>query len=227
MTPAAKKELSSKTAVPDLSRLRKNMVRTQLEARGISDQQVLEAMRSVPRHLFVPEALTHRAYDDAPLPIGYGQTISQPYVVAWITQNLEVSSGMHVLEIGVGSGYQAAILAFLGCTVFGIERLRQIYQLTFTRLKKMGLRSIHLHNGDGTLGLKQAAPFDRIIVSAGGPEIPKPLFEQLSEDGIMLIPVGARPRAQRLLKICKSHGKATVEDLGPAEFVDLVGNHGW
>ncbi|MDO5484430.1 MAG: protein-L-isoaspartate(D-aspartate) O-methyltransferase [Desulfovibrionaceae bacterium] len=198
-----------------------------LAARGISDAAVLAAMAQVPRHLFVQEALRAQAYEDTSLPIGYGQTISQPYSVALMTQMLEARRGMRVLEVGTGSGYQAAILATLGCTVFTVERLRELYQMTSILLQQLGLRGIHMQRGDGTLGIPGAAPFERILVTAGGPEIPPPLVEQLDEGGIMLIPVGDRPRSQRLIRLCKSQGRVVSEDIGPAVFVDLVGDHGW
>lgn len=176
--------MMARGTVIDPRRLRLRMVR-ELAARGITDGRVLDAMSRVPRHLFVPEGLRSRAYEDCPLPIGYGQTISQPSTVALMSQMLETSPGMRVLEVGTGSGYQAAVLAAI------------------------------------------AAPFDRIIVTAGGPQIPRPLLEQLAVDGIMLIPVGARPRTQRLMRIMRRQGRLCSEDLGPAVFVDLVGDHGW
>lgn len=212
---------------PDPRRLRSRMVREQIEARGVANPAIIAAMLAVPRHLFVPEAMTAHAYDDAALPIGYGQTISKPYAVARMTEALEVESGARVLEVGAGSGYQAAVLAAMGCVVFCIERLPLLYKTTAARLRQMGLRDIHVHRGDGTLGLPQAAPFERILVSAGGPEAPRPLIGQLAENGVMVIPVGERPRSQRLLRFRKSRGRVFSEDLGPAEFVDLVGDHGW
>lgn len=203
------------------------MVAEQVEARGIHDPLVLEAMRRVPRHLFVQEALQAHAYDDTALPIGYGQTISQPYTVARVSELCEPARGLRVLEIGAGCGYQMAIMAAMGCTVYGIERVRGIFEATVARLKAMGLRHAHVHCGDGTLGLVQASPFDRIVVSAGGPEIPGPLVEQLGEGGIMVIPVGPTQRCQRLVRVRKNRERISAEDLGPAVFVDLIGSHGW
>lgn len=203
------------------------MVREQIEGRGIQDPLLLQAMNSVPRHLFVPEAFRAHAYDDSPLPIGQGQTISQPYMVARMTDALKISPGMRVLEIGLGSGYQAAILAAMGCVVFGIERIEEICRSTQARLRSLDLKTVHVHRGDGTLGMSAAAPFDRILVSAGGPKVPPPLIEQLANNGILLIPVGERPRTQRLFRIRKSSALLFQEDLGPAEFVNLIGNHGW
>ena len=210
----------------DPRRQRARMVR-QLAAGGITDQNVLAAMGSVPRHLFVQEALRARAYEDTALPIGYGQTISQPSTVAHMTQLLQVFPGCRVLEIGTGSGYQTAVLAALGCVVFTIERLRELHLHTRQLFRSLGLRRVHGQLGDGTLGLPDAAPYDRIIVTAGGPEVPRPLLAQLDEGGILLIPVGTKPRNQRLLRLEK-HGKHIEKtDLGPAIFVDLVGDHGW
>ena len=211
----------------DPRRLRLRMVQEQIEARGLTDAAILEAMAAVPRHLFVPDAFKSHAYDDSPVPIGFGQTISQPYVVAIMTRNLMIQKGMRVLEIGAGSGYQAAVLATLGCSVIAVERIGELFMRTRTLLQKLGYRSIHLHKGDGTLGMPMSAPFERILVSAGGPQIPPPLLAQLGEKGIMLIPVGERPRTQRLIRIKKINGSLFREDMGPAAFVDLVGDHGW
>lgn len=203
------------------------MVREQIEARGIGNQAVLDAMAQVPRHLFVPEAFKSHAYDDAPIPIGFGQTISQPFTVARMTDLLEVDKGVRVLEIGAGSGYQAAVLASIGCAVISIERLRELYLRAKALLQKLGYRAIHLHRGDGTLGFPVAAPFERILVSAGGPQVPPPLLAQLAEGGVLLIPVGGRPGQQHLLRLRKFNGKIIQEDLGSTTFVDLVGDHGW
>ena len=218
--------MMARGTVIDPRRLRLRMVR-ELAARGITDGRVLDAMSRVPRHLFVPEGLRSRAYEDCPLPIGYGQTISQPSTVALMSQMLETSPGMRVLEVGTGSGYQAAVLAAMGCTVYTVERLKELYQSARTLLQQLDLRAIHMQRSDGTLGMPAAAPFDRIIVTAGGPQIPRPLLEQLAVDGIMLIPVGARPRTQRLMRIMRRQGRLCSEDLGPAVFVDLVGDQGW
>lgn len=211
----------------DPVRLRHRMVQEQLVARGILSEPVIKAMLEVPRHCFVPDALRGQAYADTPLPIGYGQTISLPYTVALMSQSLCVESGMRVLEIGTGSGYQAAILATMGCTVFSIERIPELYAQTKEVLRRLDLRSIHLLRRDGTLGLPEAAPFDRIIVTAGGPKIPAPLVDQLDDNGILLVPVGERPRAQRLMRLVKQGKAVRQEDLGQAVFVDLIGDHGW
>ena len=211
----------------DPRRLRKRMVRDQIEARGIADPLLLQAMNTVPRHLFVPEAFQAHAYDDTALPIGQGQTISRPYMVARMTAALNLRPGMRIMEVGMGCGYQAAILAAMGCIVFGIERLEELCNTTRARLQRMSLRNIHVYRGDGTLGFSAAAPFERILVSAGGPKIPPPLIAQLDLDGLLVIPVGDKPRNQRLIRIRKGRSTVEREDLGPATFVDLIGNHGW
>ncbi len=212
----------------DLRILRRSMVRNLKNNKGITDPLVLEAMNSVPRHEFVQEALRLQAYEDRPLPIGFGQTISQPSTVALMTQLLRVEEGMRVLEIGTGSGYQAAILSFLGCQVYTVERIPELYAATRKLFaQKIPMKNIYMKRDDGTLGMNEAAPFDRILVTAGGPEIPKPLVRQLDEGGIMLIPVGEQKRSQRLMQVRRENGTVLVKDVGAAVFVDLVGSHGW
>ena len=206
---------------------RERMVREQLVARGIRDERVLQAMRTVPRHLFVEKALTAQAYEDHPLPIGYGQTISQPYVVALMTEMLEAEKGMRVLEIGTGSGYQAAVLDAMGLDVYTVERLRELYFRTSSLFMRLRQLSIRMKLDDGTLGWEAAGPFDRIIVTAGGPEIPLPLTDQLADPGIMVIPVGQNRASQRLVQVRKQSGHIHVETKGSVAFVDLVGKHGW
>lgn len=203
------------------------MVRGLLAQRGISDSKVLEAMGTVPRHLFIAEALRAHAYEDTSLPIGFGQTISQPYTVARMTELLEVEKGTRVLEIGTGSGYQAAVLAAIGCHVFSLERIPELCRATGLLLKRMGYTTIQVHRSDGTLGFPQAAPYERILVTAGGPKIPESLLRQLDEDGIMIIPVGDKPREQKLIKVRKVNGRITTENLDSVVFVNLVGNEGW
>ncbi|MDE7242025.1 MAG: protein-L-isoaspartate(D-aspartate) O-methyltransferase [Desulfovibrio sp.] len=214
----------------DPRRLRLRMVEglaRQLAQRGVEAPAVLAAMATVPRHLFVEEALRAHAYEDTPLPIGFGQTISQPSIVALMTAMLAPEPGMRVLEIGTGSGYQAAVLAAMGCAVFSLERMPELHTATRALLQELQLGAIRTYCRDGTRGLPLAAPFERIIVTAGGPEIPAPLLDQLAEGGILLIPVGSRPRTQRLLRVRKRQGRTDTEDLGPVIFVDLVGDHGW
>lgn len=211
----------------DPKRLRDKMVREQLERRGIRDERVLNAMRILPRHLFVQDALAAKAYTDAPLPIGEGQTISQPYVVALMSEALELQPGMKVLEIGTGSGYQAAVLAEMGAEVYTVERIRKLFFAARKRFVDMRMFSVKLKLDDGTMGWKDEAPFDRIIVTAGGPEIPGPLVDQLSDDGRLIIPVGGTRRSQRLVVVTKQGGVVSESDMGGVTFVDLVGTHGW
>lgn len=202
------------------------MVSTQIEVRGIHDQRVLEAMRKVPRQLFVSEALQDQAFGDFPLPIGDGQTISQPFIVAEMTQALELTQNDRVLEIGTGSGYQTAILAELAYRVYTIERVRKL----FIGARKI-LDQLHYHNvvakcSDGTLGWAEESPFDAIIVTAGAPEVPDALVEQLEEGGRLVIPVGGR-LSQTLLKIERHEDGIRKTNLGGCRFVKLIGNHGW
>ena len=202
------------------------MVRDQLS--GIADQAVLEAMRTVPRHLFVPDEALHAvAYGDNPLPIGYGQTISQPYVVARMSQWLEVRPGMSVLEIGTGSGYQAAILAAMGLDVFTVERVRELYFHASGVFRSLNLRRVRTRLADGTQGWPEAAPFDRILITAGGPSVPQPLLDQLADPGMLIMPLGSR-NEQRLTRAIKQDGEIRIEDSGlGVVFVNLLGAHGW
>jgi protein-L-isoaspartate(D-aspartate) O-methyltransferase len=211
----------------DPKRSRERMVRDQIMARGVSSQPVLSAMRKVPRHLFVEEALKPQAYEDHPLPIGQGQTISQPYVVAWMTELLDVMPGMKVLEIGTGSGYQTAVLAEMGAVVHSVERVPELHQLAKNRLAAMGYGNVHLKLDDGTLGWPEAAPFDRILVTAGGPKVPEPYIEQLEDPGLLVIPVGPERRSQVLTLVRKQDGKIGRKSVGQVMFVDLVGRHAW
>lgn len=203
------------------------MVREQIEARGVSDPAVLTAMREVPRHLFVEPALAAKAYSDSPLPIGEGQTISQPYIVALMSELLQVEAGMKVLEIGTGSGYQASILAHMGAEVHTVERIRKLFFNARKRFADMRLFSIRPKLDDGTLGWPEEGPYDRIIVTAGGPTVPEPLINQLADPGILAIPVGGARRQQRLVLVTKHNGRVDEQDLGAVAFVDLVGSHGW
>ncbi len=211
----------------DPVRSRERMVREQIEARGVSDPAVLNAMRSLQRHLFVEEALAYKAYSDSPLPIGEGQTISQPYIVALMSELLEIKEGMKVLEIGTGSGFQAAVLAHMGAEVYTVERIKKLFFAARKRFMDMRMFGVKLKLDDGTMGWTDEAPYDRIIVTAGGPEIPEPLVGQLAEGGRMLVPVGTSKRSQSLILIEKKDGKAIHTDMGAVAFVDLVGQHGW
>jgi len=213
--------------VVDPVRLRERMVREQIQARGVTDSRVLEAMSTLPRHLFVEEALANKAYSDSPLPIGEGQTISQPYIVALMSELLEVEPGMKVLEIGTGSGYQAAVLGEMGAEVYTVERIKKLFHTARKRFMDMRMFSVKLKLDDGTMGWSEEAPYDRIIVTAGGPEIPEPLVDQLADPGRMLIPVGESRRNQTLVLIEKRDGEIIRTDKGSVAFVDLVGSHGW
>jgi protein-L-isoaspartate(D-aspartate) O-methyltransferase len=211
----------------DLKRNRERMVREQIEGKHVRDPAVLAAMRVVPRHLFVQEGLQHRAYEDHPLPIGHGQTISQPFIVGLMSELLEAKPGMSVLEIGTGSGYQAAILAEMGLKVYSVERLRELHVAARELLMKLRYFSVRLKLDDGTMGWPDHAPFDRIIVTAGGPDVPAPLVDQLGDPGVLLIPVGLEQRRQELVLIRKLRGKIYRESKGGVAFVDLIGKHGW
>lgn len=203
------------------------MVAEQIRGRGIRDERVLAAMEAVPRHLFVDDALADQAYEDHPVPIGHGQTMSQPYMVALMSALLEVRPKDRILEIGTGCGYQAAVLAAMGAEVFTVERLRPLYQTAKERLAAMRYFQIHVRLADGTLGWPEAAPFDKILVTAGGPEIPPPLVEQLADPGVLVMPVGRERREQRLIRLVQQGGVTTTEDHGAVVFVDLIGTHGW
>jgi len=211
----------------DPKRQRDRMVAEQLVARAISDARVIAAMSELPRHLFVEEALASQAYLDKPLPIGEGQTISQPYMVALMSEILQVSPGAKVLEIGTGSGYQAAVLAKLGADVHTVERIPKLCADARERLLGMGLFNVHVKQDDGTLGWPSAAPFDRIIVTAGGPEVPQPLVDQLAVGGRLVMPVGVARRVQCLVLVEKTDRGICRSDICPVAFVDLVGKHGW
>lgn len=210
-----------------LRRNRERMVGENLVPRGIVAPNVLTALGTVPRHLFVQEALQMQAYECRPLPIGHGQTISQPYIVALMTELLDVQVGMKVLEIGTGSGYQAAVLATLGAIVHTVERIPELYVTAKERLQRLGYANVFCHLADGTVGCEGEAPYDRIIVTAGGPSIPLPLLEQLGETGRMVLPVGRSRRQQVLTLVRKSDGRVFYQRRGMVSFVDLVGEHGW
>ena len=202
------------------------MVERQLRGRDIRDERVLEAMATVPRELFVPEAVRRRAYRDAALPIGQGQTISQPYMVARIAEALALRPGELVLDVGTGSGYQAAVLAELGADVVTIERLPELAEQARANLAAAGYRQVEVRVGDGTLGVPDRAPFDAIAVAAAAPAFPETLYEQLRPRGRLVAPVGG-PRAQRLEVIVRSpEGPAVVHSV-PCRFVPLVGEEGF
>lgn len=208
------------------SRQREEMVRRQIEARGIVDPNVLAAMRKVQRHLFVSEALSDQAYSDYPLPIGEQQTISQPYIVAEMTQALAPTKDDRILEIGTGSGYQAAILAEIVYRVYTIERINALYINARRLFDKLRYHNIVTRYSDGTTGWKDESPFDGIIVTAGSPQIPRVLLDQLAPGGRLVIPVGGE-HSQELVKIIKTEDGYETIELGGCRFVKLVGEHGW
>jgi len=209
-----------------LAQMRQRMVESQLTARGITDERVLEAMATVPREHFVPEARRADAYADRPLPIGGGQTISQPYIVAIMLEVLDCGPGMTALEIGAGSGYQAALLAELCERVWAVEIVESLARRAAVALDALGYDNVEIVVGDGTQGLPEHAPYDRIIVAAGAPVVPEPLREQLAEDGRLVIPVGSRI-SQRLVIVRREGDEFHEQESIPCVFVPLVGRYGW
>jgi protein-L-isoaspartate(D-aspartate) O-methyltransferase len=210
----------------NFQKARDRMIEHQLVTRGIHDVRVIEAMRKVPRHLFVDEALQDQSYSDHPLPIGEKQTISQPYIVALMTESLGLQGREKVLEIGTGSGYQAAILAELAGRVFSIERYPNLAYRSNQILQKLGYKNVIVRVADGTLGWPDEAPFDGIVVTAGTPKVPQPLVDQLSVGGRMVIPVGDR-LSQELVLVERGREGIRKTNLGGVRFVDLVGKWGW
>lgn len=205
---------------------RERMVQEQLVPRGITDQRLLAAMTEVPRHLFVDDAMRARAYGDHPLPIAAGQTISQPYIVAYMTQVLQLQGHEKVLEIGTGSGYQAAILSRLCEKVYTVERVNTLLAGARKLFDALRYYNIVAKLDDGTLGWPEFGPYDAIIVTAGGPEIPTPLVEQLADPGRLIIPVGDQD-VQELHLVTKANGETFIDHLVSVRFVDLIGEHGW
>ena len=210
----------------DYSLARETMVRELIERRGVKDPRVLQAMREVPRHLFVRDHIRNQAYVDHALPIGEAQTISQPYIVARMTELLEVEPTHKVLEIGTGSGYQTAILARLARWVYSLERIADLAHQSIHRMRQLGVINVKIQVFDGTVGWSEVAPFDRILVTAGAPEAPKPLLEQLSPKGRLLIPEGSR-EAQKLVLYERLSRGIRRRELEPVAFVPLVGRFGW
>lgn len=205
---------------------RSEMIEKQLRRRGIRDAAVLAAMTAVPRHEFVADELRSHAYEDVPLPIGGGQTISQPYIVAAMTAALHLQLGDRVLEIGTGCGYQAAVLSRLAKEVFTIERRPELASAASEKLAQLGYGNAHVHCGDGTLGLSEFAPFDAILVGAAAPSVPKPLLSQLAECGRMILPIGDTQNQE--LRLVEKHGDAfSTKMLEGCRFVPLLGYHGW
>jgi protein-L-isoaspartate(D-aspartate) O-methyltransferase len=205
---------------------RERMVKNQLIPRGIADENVLQAMGKIQRHLFVEEALVGEAYNDHPLPIGNKQTISQPYIVALMTEALELTGKEKVLEIGTGSGYQTAILAELSDRVYTVERIEPLLEKSKSLLQSLGYTNIYFKAYDGTLGWEDFAPFDAIMVTAGAPKAPDPLLKQLADGGRLIIPIGNK-YSQDLIKVTRAKDRFVERNLGGCRFVDLIGEHGW
>jgi protein-L-isoaspartate(D-aspartate) O-methyltransferase len=197
-----------------------------MQERGIRDLEVLRAFDLVPRHLFVPQAVAHRAYEDCALPIGFGQTASQPSLQALYMQLLEIGRNDKVLEVGTGSGFQTAVLAQLADRVYSVERIRELSTRSRDALDGLRISNVALLVGDGTIGWSRYAPYDAILVAAGGPEVPQPLMEQLAEGGRMLVPVGGRD-TQRLVLVRREEGRFTQQEVLDCTFVPLLGRFGW
>lgn len=199
---------------------RERMVEREVEGRGVRDRAVLRAMRQVPRHLFADDALAGQAYKGHALPIGFGQTLTQPYMVARMTETLEAGGGMRVLEIGTGSGYQAAVLARLGCRVFTVERVPELARRARRVLDEIGASNVLVRAGDGSRGWSEYAPYERILVTAGAAEMPGPLLEQLADPGVLVTPLGGEE--QDLVVVRRENGRDRTESLGPCRFVPLL-----
>lgn len=207
---------------------RLQMVDQQLAARGIEDERVLAAMRAVPREAFVPEAFQDQAYADGPLPIGSGQTISQPYIVALMCEALKLAGGERVLEIGTGSGYAAAVLGHLAARVDSVERLPELAERAAFQLRELGLEQVHVHCADGSLGWSEGAPYDAIVVAAGGPSVPEALKAQLAPGGRLVMPVESGKGWQELMRVTRvGENDFNSEELGDVAFVPLIGAQGW
>ena len=206
---------------------RERIVARLREHYGIGDPRVLDAMRNVPRHFFVPEALQSRAYGDHALPISANQTISQPFIVARMTELLELDANSRVLEIGAGSGYQTAVLSKIAAQVYSIERIGDLAREAQARIRELGIYNATVKCFDGTLGWAANAPYDAILVAAGGPTVPEPLIAQLKMGGRLVVPVGESRESQRLIRVTKTEQGRKEEDYGGCAFVPLIGQHGW
>jgi protein-L-isoaspartate(D-aspartate) O-methyltransferase len=202
------------------------MVATQIRKRGITDERVLHVMATVPRHEFIPPLWIEQAYADEPLPIGHGQTISQPYIVAAMVASLGLTGSENVLEIGTGCGYQAAVVSLLAREVHSVELLPDLAQSAAERLQRLGYANVHVHSGDGTLGWPELSPYDAILIAAAAPAVPEPLLQQLAEGGGLIAPVGEESK-QELRLLTKRDGQLLVKQGGPCRFVPLMGQHGW
>jgi protein-L-isoaspartate(D-aspartate) O-methyltransferase len=210
----------------DYASARERMVREQILGHGVRDRRVVEAMLKIPRHFFVPEALVGQAYADSALPIGERQTISQPYMVAFMSEALGLKGHERVLEIGTGSGYQTAVLSCLAGRVYSVERIRVLLERARKNLDQINCRNVLTRLFDGSYGWKEESPFDAILVTAGSPSVPKALLEQLKVGGLLIIPVGSRDE-QKLMRIRRGLEGITKEILIDCHFVDLIGEHGW
>lgn len=206
---------------------RERMVERLRSHYDIRDEKVLEMMRGIPRHLFVSSALQSQAYGDHAVPISQGQTLSQPYIVARMTELLELAPNSRVLEIGAGSGYQTVILAKLAGSVYAVERMQSLASEAQARLQKMGIRNVTLRCGDGTLGWEIYSPYDAVLVAAGSPSMPEPLLKQLKVGGRIVLPIGQGHEGQNLIRATRTEKGIKTEDFGPCAFVPLIGEHGW
>jgi protein-L-isoaspartate(D-aspartate) O-methyltransferase len=206
---------------------RERMIQRLREHYKIRDEKVLEVMRNIPRHFFVPTALKSQTYGDNAVPIAEGQTLSQPYIVARMTELLELSGNEKVLEVGAGSGYQTSILSKLAGSIFAIERIPQLAAEAQERIKSLGLRNVTIRCSDGTIGWEIYSPFDAILIAAGSPDIPQPLIKQLRIGGKLVMPVGKTQELQTLVRVTKSENGTKIEDFGACSFVPLIGEHGW
>lgn len=223
LTLAAQKSAAREDPEKNLADARRRMIERDITARGIKDRRVLDVMGSVPRHLFIPEELRASAYDDRPLPIGSGQTISQPYIVAFMSELMELKGHEQVLEIGTGSGYQTAVLAGLAKTVFSIEIVPELSARAEESLKRLSIANVKLKVGNGFHGWPEEGPFDGIMVTAASPEIPPPLWDQLREGGILIMPLGKEGHTQQLIRARKIGGRQVVEEHSAVIFVPLTG----
>jgi protein-L-isoaspartate(D-aspartate) O-methyltransferase len=214
-------------SVNDFAEARRQMVAQHIAARGVRDPRVLRAFLDVPREAFLPESLAEFAYEDSPLPIGEGQTISQPYIVALMSEALCLKPTDRVLEVGTGSGYAAAVLGRLAAEVYTVERIANLAETAARRMQRLGLGNVHVLHGDGSLGWPEHAPFDAIIVAAGGPEVPPSLLSQLAMGARLVMPVGSTSRTQRLTRITRTEHGYAREDLTQVRFVPLIGAEGW
>jgi protein-L-isoaspartate(D-aspartate) O-methyltransferase len=222
--PAPPMAPTAPTLTDEFADRRVAMVSQQIEARGIKDERVVEVMRRVPRHQFVPADMASKAYADHPLPIGYGQTISQPYIVALMTEALSIQPGEKVLEIGTGSGYQAAVLAELGAEVYSVEILPELAQQATDRLRRLGYEKVQVLNADGYFGWQQHAPYDAIIVTAAPDHLPQPLVSQLRDGGRLIVPIGPQGAIQTLWLFVRSGDDLQASNLGEVVFVPLIGS---